>query len=199
MAETIGGGPHTRILTSSAGAGSRAYEIVSEAIIKCYGGSSYLDDVWGDKANATIPLLGSIVEDIVNIEVWVVPGQCIQLILQQDILIIDICENQVHLGRVVSSIPRSAADDSFANLEHWSDASTASKHTNVSNHVGLVFHCTLWSPDIHHLPNLHACDIFGDISGRIRLDNEFKVALGVVRSDGGIRSYYRLLLSVDMC
>jgi hypothetical protein len=149
---------------------------------------THLDHISSNEANATLPSLGRVVQNIVDVELVIFCGQLVQLILEKNIIGIDISENKINLGSVVAAVSGSAADDSLDDLEHRSNTSTTGDHTNVAGHVRCVNHGALGTADLHGLADLQFIQIFGDVTLRIGLDQKVKVASFMVGGDRGVGS-----------
>lgn len=149
---------------------------------------TYLDHVRGDEANPTGPALRGVVQDVVNIETLVLFDQLLQLLLEQNILGVDVGEDQVDLGGVVTTVAGTVADDSLDDLQHGSDTGTTSDHTNVAAHVGSVDHGTFGTTDLHGLANLQLGQVLGDVTLGVGLDQQVKVSGFMVGGDGGVRA-----------
>lgn len=174
-----------------AGGGREALLIAKLAIwakFDRYASVTYLDHVRGDEADTTSPALRGVVQDIVNIEALVLLGQLLQLLLEQNIVGVDVGEDQIDLGGVVTTVAGTVANDSLDNLEHGSDTGTTSDHTNVAAHVGSVDHGTLGTTDLHGLANLQLGQVLGDVTLGVGLNQQVKVAGFIVGGDGGVRA-----------
>lgn len=144
---------------------------------------TYGNHISGDIADTTLPIRGGLVEDVVDAETLVLSGQSIEILLQQDILGGDVCEDEVNLGDVAGL---AAADDGADNLEHWGDTGTAGDHTKVADHVGSVDEGALGAADLDGLADAETRQVLGDVSGRVGLDQEVEVAGLVVAADRGV-------------
>jgi len=144
---------------------------------------TYRDHFRGNETNTALPLLRRVVKNIVNSECLIRLGQLIQVFLQQNILLINIRENQINLRLIAS---RSAPDNSADDLQHGCNTSSSSNHTKVTNHVGCVDHCALWTLDFDCLADDERCHVFGDVTGGVGLDEEVEVTWLVVARDGGV-------------
>jgi hypothetical protein len=157
-------------------------------------GKLLLDHIGRNEADAAVPLLGRVVEHVVDAELGVLGGERIEILFEQDILRVDVGEDEVHFGVVTLA---TAADDGLDDLQHGCDASATCDHAEVANHVGGVDHCALGALDAHCLTDLQTRDMLGDVSGGVRLDEEIKVAPVFVRGDGRVRADNFLGLAFD--
>lgn len=152
------------------------------------GGSreTLLDHVSGNEANTTHPVSRRGVQDVVDVEVWVLGAELVKLLLKQNVLGVNVGEDQVNLGTVVAAVAGAVADDSLNNLEHGSDTGTTRDHTNVATHVGGVDHGTLGTADLHGLADLQLSQVLGDVTLGVSLDQQIEVTGLVVGGDGGV-------------
>lgn len=104
-------------------------------------------------------------------------GQLVEILLQQDIFWVDVGEDQVDLRLVTG---RSSTDDSTDNLQHGSNTSSASNHTEMADHIWSVDHSSLGPTDLDGLAHGKTGHILGDVTGRIGLDQEVDEARLVV-------------------
>ena len=116
-------------------------------------------------------------------EARVLASELVQVLLQENVLLVDVCEDEVDLSLVAGS---SASEDSLGDLEHGSDTGTASNHTEVSDHVGSVDHSTLGALDLHLVANVESCQVTADVAGRVALDEQVEVAGVDIGGDGGV-------------
>lgn len=199
MALTMGGGPHRRTLTSEAGAGRRSYCRKWSAYMYRiqYHRRTYLDHVRRHESYTTGPALGRVVQDIVDAETIVLLGQLVELLLEQDIVGVDVGEDQVDLGGVVTTVAGTVANNSLDDLQHGGDTRATGDHTNVTAHIGSVHHGALGSAHLHGLADLQLAQVLGDVTLRVGLDEQVKVACLVVRGDGGVGADNLLGLAGD--
>jgi len=148
-------------------------------------GELLLDEVLGDEASGTGPALGRIVQHIVDPEAGIVGCQRIELVLEQNVVGIDVGEEQIDFCLVAGC---ATADNGLDDLQHGCDACATGDHTKMPDHVGRVDHGALGAPDLHRIANLEVGDIFGNVTRRVRLDEQVEVALVVVRRGGRVRS-----------
>jgi hypothetical protein len=184
MAATIGGGPQMRIFISGAGAGSLSYSTVRKHNMRSRK-LSYLDHVRSHEANTAVPLFRRVVEHVVHVEPAVLPRQRIQVLLEQNVLWVDIGKYQIHLCRIALS---ATPCDGLGDLQHRCDARSTGDHTKALDHVRRVHHGALGALDLHCLANHERSDMFGDVAGRVRFDEEVEIALVFVRGDGSVGS-----------
>jgi hypothetical protein len=142
-----------------------------------------LDHIRSNKASATSPLLRWVVEHVVHAELAILSDQRIQILFQQNILRVDVRKDEVDLCDIAS---RATADNGLDYLQHGCDASSASDHTEMPNHVWGVHHGALGTLDLHCLSDHERCDVSRDVAGRVRFDEEVEVALVIVGGDRGI-------------
>lgn len=128
-------------------------------------------------------------------EARVLPGERIEVLLEEDILLSDVGKDEINLSLVAGG---TALDDGLHNLEHGRNASTARNHAEVAHHVGRVDEGTLGTPDPDGLPNVHARQVLGDIAGRVRLHEKIEVAGLVVTGDGGVGAHNLLARAIGL-
>jgi len=68
------------------------------------------------KADATIPILWRVIEYIVNVKPVIFFRKGVEVILEENIVRVDVCENKIDLSIVLSAIVWSFANDGFDNL-----------------------------------------------------------------------------------
>lgn len=155
-----------------------------------------LDHLGSNKSNATSPALGRVVQNVVDVEVRILSSQHIQLLLKEDVIWVDIGEDQVQFGGVVAAIARAVANNGLDDLQHGSDASTTSNHTNVTAHVRSVDHGTLGTAHFHGIANLQGGQVLGNVTLGIGLYEQIKVTGLIVRRNGsvGADNFFRLTL-----
>lgn len=158
---------------------------------------SHLDHVRGNETNTTSPVLRWVVQNIVDVESLILLDELLQLLLKQNILGVDIGEDQINLGGVITAVAGTVANDSLDDLQHGSDTGTTSNHTNVAAHVRGVDHGTLGTTDLHGLANLQGSEVLGDVTLVISLDQEIEVASLIVGRDRGVRTNNLLGLTVN--
>lgn len=158
-----------------------------------------LDHIRGNEANTTCPARGRVVENIVDTESVIFLCQALQLILEQDILRVDVGEDQIHLGGVLTAIPGPVADNSLDNLQHGSDTCATRNHSNAAAHVGGVDEGALGTADLHVIADLQGCQVLGNVTLRVSFDEKVKIARVVVRRDGSVRAHNFLGLAGDVC
>jgi len=176
-----------RTLTSAAGAGRRSCDAVSlsylEAVILL---ETYLNHVRSHEANATSPAGRRVVEHVVHAEARVLTGELVQVLLQKNVLLVDVCEDEVDLGLISGS---SASEDSLGDLQHGSDTGTASNHTEVPHHVGSVNHGALGALDLQLVADLESCEVTADVTGGVALDEQVDIAGLNIGGDGGVGAH----------
>jgi hypothetical protein len=139
--------------------------------------ATYLDHLGSNEANATLPALGWIVQDVVDPEARVFLDQRVQVLSEQDVFRVDIGKDQVDLGLVSFG---TSTNDGADYLQHRGDASASCDHAKAAHHVRRVYHGAPGTLDFHGLIHLKAGNMLGDVSGGIRLDQEIKVAGRIV-------------------
>lgn len=107
--------------------------------------------------------------------------ELIQVLLQENILFINVCKEQIDLCRIFW-VPQDRLND----LQHRGDTSSTSDHAESADKVGAVMEVSLRALDPDSLPNPETCDILGDVTGRIGLDKKGELTLVDIRRDGGI-------------
>jgi len=80
--------------------------------VGCGSGHVFLDHIGIHKAHSAGPALRRIVEDIMHLELGVLLGQHVQLDLQQNVILVDVCKDKVDLGLVLRVLDN-RADDLF--------------------------------------------------------------------------------------
>lgn len=145
---------------------------------KTYGNhiSSYI-------ADTTLPIGRGLVEDVVDAETLILSGECIEILLEEDVLGGDVGEDEVDLGDIAGL---AAADDGADDLEHGGDSGAAGNHAKVANHVGGVHEGALGAANLDGLANAEASQVLADVSGGVGLDQEVEVAGLVVTADRGV-------------
>lgn len=116
-----------------------------------------------------------------NTEVGVGGRELIQVLLQQNILLINICKEQVDLC-LIFWVPQDCLDD----LQHRGDTSSTSDHAESADKVGAVMEVSLRALDPDSLPNIETGDILGDVSRRVGFDKKGELTLVDIRRDGGV-------------
>lgn len=120
-----------------------------------------LDDVvLGNKANATVPDRGRVVENVKDLE----PGsvgihELLEIVSQEDILLVDIGVNEAD-GGLVQGIFESSTDD----LDHGGDASTTGKHADVVRETGEIVEVALGALDTDGVTDFESGNVTGDVS-----------------------------------
>lgn len=127
-------------------------------------------------------------------ELGVPSGKRIEVVLEQDVVGVDVCEDQVNLGLVASG---ATAVNGLDDLQHGCDTGSASDHTEVPDHVGSVDHGALRSLDLHLVADLEVRDILGDVAGGVGLDQEIEETLVVVGGGRSVRANDFLGLAFD--
>ena len=148
-------------------------------------GELRLDHVCGDEADAAVPLLRRVVEHVVDPELAVLGGDGVDVLLEQNVLGVDVGKDEVDLGLVACC---AAALDGLDDLQHGRNAGAAGDHTEVAHEVGCVDHGALGAAHLDRLADLHGSDMLGDVTGRVRLDEEVDVAVVFVGGDGRVRA-----------
>lgn len=144
---------------------------------------THLDHVRCHEANATSPAGRRVVEHIVHAEARVLTGELVQVLLQENVLLVDVCEDEIDLSLVAGS---SASENGLGDLQHGSDTGTASNHTKVPDHVGSVDHGALGTFDLELVADLESCEVTADVTGRIALDEQVDIAGLDIGGDGGV-------------
>ena len=119
----------------------------------------------------------------------------IQVLLEEDILLGDIGEDEVHLGLVASS---AALNDGLDNLEHGRNAGSTRNHAEVAHHVRGVDERALGAADTDGLPDVDARQVLGDVASGIRLHEEIEVTGLVITRDGGVGAHNLLARPVRL-
>ena len=122
-------------------------------------------------------------------EFGVLPGQLVQILTQQDIVLIDIGKDEINL-RLVSLLATSL--NSTCDLQHRGDSCTTSNHTKVTDHVFGVDHGTLGAFDFHGVADIESSQMARNITGGVGLHDEVEEAGLDVGGDGGVGAHDRL-------
>lgn len=112
-------------------------------------------------------------------------NESVKVLLEQDVLGGDVGEDEIDLGLVTSL---AAADDGTDDLQHRGDTSATGNHTKVADHVGSVDKGALGATDADRLADLERRHVLGDVTGRVRLDEQVEEAGLVVARDGSVRA-----------
>lgn len=147
---------------------------------------SYLDHIRSNESNTACPALWWVVEHVVHAELGVLPGQLVQILTQQDIVLIDIGKDEINL-RLVSLLATSL--NSTCDLQHRGDSCTTSNHTEVTDHVGRVNHGALGALDLHGIADIESSQMARDVTGRVGLHDEVEEAGLDVGGDGGVGAH----------
>jgi hypothetical protein len=145
----------------------------------------FSDHFGSDIADTALPLLRRLIQDVVDTDVLVLLYQGIQILLEKNILSSNIGEDQIDLCGITLL---TAANNSSDDLQHRGDAGTASNHTKVLDHVGLIDESALGTADLDGLTDNERGHVLRDVALRVGLDQEIKVAGLVITGDGGIRA-----------
>lgn len=147
---------------------------------------THLDHIGGDEADAAGPALRRVVQHVVHAEAVVFLGELLQLLLEENVLRVDVGEDQVDLGGVISAVAGTVANDGLDDLEHGGDTSTTGDHTDVAAHIGGVDHGALGTAHLHGLADLKIGQVLRDVTLGVSLDQEVEVAGLIVRGDRGV-------------
>jgi hypothetical protein len=159
--------------------------------------AAHLDHVRGNEADTAGPSLRGVVKDIVYTEAVILRNKLLKLLLEQDVIGVDVGEDEVHLGGVVSAVAGTVTDDGLDDLEHGGDSGTSGNHTNVPAHVGSVDHGTLGTAHLHGIADLEGGQVLGDVTLGVGLDEEVEVADFIVGGDGSVGADDLLGLAVN--
>lgn len=116
---------------------------------------------------------------------FVLLGEGIEILLEQNVLGGDVGKNEIDLGPVSIRTPAYNGSD---DLQHGRDAGATCNHAKMANHVGRIDESALGATDTDRLTDRHRCHVFGDVALGIGLDQEVKVSGLVIAGDGRIRS-----------
>ena len=153
------------------------------------------DHVARHEAHAARPLRRWVVQHVVHPELAVLRRQAVEILAQQDILLIHIRVDQIHLG-AIPAVP--APQDRLDDLQHRRDACAARDHPDVPAHVRRVDHGALGALDAHRVADPERVDVLRDAAGGVRLNHEVEVAaVDVVGGDGRVGARDLLLLAGD--
>lgn len=190
---TMGGGPQSSTLTSSAGLG-KAFCIIGHQLAnitlqhgqdKIVKVGTYGDHFASDIANTASPALRWVVQDVVNANAAVLLDQSIKILAEQDILGGNVGKDQINFGLVASG---TATDNGTDDLQHRGNAGTSGNHAEVANHVGRVDESTLGAADSDGLVHSQRSHELGDVALGVRLDQEIKITRLMVARDGRVRA-----------
>jgi hypothetical protein len=123
---------------------------------------------------------------VVHTEARVLAGKLVQVLSQKDILLVDVCEDEVDLSLVAG---RSASENSLGNLQHGSNTSATSNHAKVPDHVGSVNHGSLGALDLHLIADVESREVTADVTGRVALDEQVEVAGVDIGGDGSVGAH----------
>lgn len=124
-----------------------------------------LDHLLGDEADTLGPSRGRIVEDVIDLETTVGGGDLlIELLLEEDVGLGDVCVDEGHSRLVLQVLERGAND-----LEHRGDASATSNHGEVRSEVRRVDHLALGSLDFDLVANFKTLEVLGNVALLVRL------------------------------
>lgn len=146
---------------------------------------AYLDDVCGDETDTSSPALGRVVEHVVDSEAGILASELVQVLPEEDVILVDVCEDQVDLGLVAGG---AASHDSLGDLQHGSDTGATGDHAKAFNHVGSVDHGTLGTLDLHGVANVQSCEVTADVAGGVALDEQVEVSGVDIGGDRGVRA-----------
>jgi len=135
-------------------------------------GQNGLQQLLGDEALTTGPILGGLVEDVEGAEpAGVGVLQLLELLLQQNILLLDITEDHGDLGVVIGILENLASQ-----LVHRGDTSTTSNQSDVVVLVGLPGVLDDGALEGQGLIDGQRVDVLRHGSIGVDLDDEFKEA-----------------------
>jgi hypothetical protein len=123
---------------------------------------------------------------VVHAEARVLAGKLVQVLSKKNVLLVDVCEDKIDLSLVAG---RSASEDGLGNLQHGSDTSSTSDHTEVSDHVGSVNHSALGALDLHLVADVESREVTADVTGRVALDEQVEVAGVDIGGDGSVGAH----------
>ena len=154
-----------------------------------------LDHVGSDKTNTAGPALRWVVQDVVYAELGVPGGKRIEVVLEKNVVGVDVCEDEIDFSLVAGG---ATAVDGLDNLQHGGNTGATSDHTEMPDHVGCVDHGTLGALDLHPVADLKVRNVLGDVTGRVRLDQEIKKSLVVIGGGRSVRANDFLRLAFDV-
>lgn len=151
-----------------------------------------LENLLGDKAHGTGPVLGSVVEHVVDLDVVVLGGNGVQLLLEQNVVVVHVGVDEVNLG-VVGGIGGNVSQ----NLVHGGDAGSSTNHAEGLDQAVVVDKVALGAPHLHSVTNGQLRHVLGDVSLGVGLDENVEVALVVqVGRGGGVGTQHLLASNV---
>lgn len=153
-------------------------------------GGTNLDHIRGHETDTTSPAIRWVVQDVVYAEIGIGSAQLIQVLLQQNVLRVNVCKDQIHLS-IVIWVPQDRLDD----LQHRSNPGATGDHAECADKVGAVVKLALGPLNADGLADFEACDIFGYVAGGVGLDQEGELALVIVGGDGCVGAHD--ILAVD--
>ena len=141
----------------------------------------FLDNVFCDKANTTLPTCRGVVEDVKYFETLLVDiDEFLEVIPQQDVFLIYISIDQGNCGTIGRVL-----EDSTYDLNHGRNAGTARNQAKVINEVWCIEKIAFWSLDTKSVTYLKVSDVARDIAFFVSLKNDGsksgKKARGVTR------------------
>lgn len=139
--------------------------------------------VTGDVTHSSSPALGRVIQNIVYSNAAVILGQGVKIFLEENVLSGHIGKNEVDLGLVTVS---TTTDNGTDNLKHRSDASATSNHAEVADHIRSVDKGALGTSDTDGLADDERRHVLGNVTLRIRFDQEIEITGLVIARDGSI-------------
>lgn len=102
-------------------------------------------------------------------------AQLIQVLLQENILLINICKNQVHL-RFIIAVPQNGLDD----LQHRGNPRSTRNHPERADQVRPVVEVPLGTFDADGLTDFQTRDVFGNVARWVGLNEEGELAFFMI-------------------
>lgn len=141
-----------------------------------------LEQVLGDVAGLTNPLLGGLVENIESTEsLGVGVLQLLELVLEEDVLLGHVADNKGNLGLIIGVL-----EDGAEELVHGGDTGAAGNAGDVLVLVLLPLVLGEGTLDVETLARDHVVHVAGHGSLLVLLDHEVHESLGVLIRDGGV-------------
>lgn len=128
-------------------------------------GKVFRDLLLRHKPDTPGPTRRGVVQNIVNLESpGIFIGQVIELLLEEDIFIVDVCINEAQFSGILG-ILEGGADD----LEHGCDTRPASNHANFTSQCSGVVELAFRTLDANVVADFEQGNVAGDIAFLIRL------------------------------
>lgn len=122
--------------------------------------------VLGDKTDTTLPARGWVVEDVDDLEPFLVDVcEFLEVVPEKDIFLIDVGVNKGD-GGAIERVPESSTND----LNHGRNTGTSSDHAQVADNVGGIHKVAFGALDTYVVANLEERDVAGNVTLFIGLE-----------------------------